>query len=298
MSNSECRKARIGFIGLGQMGRPMCLNLLRAGHSTVVYDIVAERLSATVAAGAEAGRSPADVASRTGVTVLSLPTPAAVAEVVRGPDGILAGARAGHLVIDTSSVSPSLSREMAQACEERGVRYLDAPVSGGVRAAEQGTLTIMVGGEKEAFEAARPWLEVLGKKIFYVGRSGSGSMMKLINQLLFLSGVAAVCEAVSLARKAGVDDSTLWEVIPECSGASYAFTTRLKNFLMPGNFEPGFSVALAAKDADLIMAAARELEVPLTLGAEVHRLLQAAQRAGLGGKDVSALALLLAEQKQ
>lgn len=298
MNNRECREMRVGFIGLGQMGRPMCLNLLQASQTIVAYDIVTERLNPIVGAGAEAGRSPADVASRTGVTVLSLPTPAAVVEVVRGPDGILAGARAGHLVIDTSSVSPSTSREMAQACHERGVRYLDAPVSGGVRAAEQGTLTIMAGGEREVFEAAKPWLEILGKKIFYVGRSGSGSMMKLINQLLFLSGVAAVCEAVNLARKAGVDDGTLWEVIPECSGASYAFATRLKNFLMPGSFEPGFSVALAAKDADLIMAAARELEAPLPLGAEVHRLLQAAQRAGLGGKDVSALSLLLVEQKQ
>ncbi|BCV23079.1 NAD(P)-dependent oxidoreductase [Moorella sp. Hama-1] len=279
----------IGFIGLGNMGRPMALNLIKKGHELVVSDIVPAAVGELVSAGARAGETPAAVAGQVEVLITMLPNAAIVAGVMTGEKGVLAGARPGLVVIDMSSVGPGDSRKMAAAAAKKQVAYLDAPVSGGVAGAKAGKLTIMVGGPEEVFWQVKPVLECLGEKIYHVGDVGAGDAVKVVNNLLLGINMAAVAEALVLGAKAGLKPEVMLEIIGNSSGQSYAFKAKVPNFVLPGRFEPGFAIDLQAKDLDLALQTARENDVPLMLGGLARQVYALARARGLGGQDIAAV---------
>lgn len=280
---------RIGFIGLGNMGRPMALNLIKKGHELVVNDVIPAAVEELVKAGARAGETPAAVAGQVEVLITMLPNAAIVAGVMMGEKGVLAGARPGLVVIDMSSVGPSDSRKMAEVATKKQVAYLDSPVSGGVAGARAGKLTIMVGGPEEVFWQVKPVLECLGEKIYHVGDVGAGDAVKVVNNLLLGINMAAVAEALVLGVKAGLKPEVMLEIIGNSSGQSYAFKAKVANFVLPGRFEPGFAIDLQAKDLDLALQTARENDVPLMLGGLVRQVYALARARGLGGQDIAAV---------
>jgi 2-hydroxymethylglutarate dehydrogenase len=280
---------RVGFIGLGSMGRPMALNLLKRGQELVVNDIIPEAVAELVRAGARAGASPAAVAGQVEVLITMLPNAAIVAGVMTGENGVLAGARPGLAVVDMSSVGPGDSRRLAAMAAQKQVAYLDAPVSGGVRGAAAGQLTIMAGGSEEDFLKVKPVLECLGEKIYHVGAVGAGDAVKIVNNLLLGINMAAVAEALVLGVKAGLKPEAMLAIIGNSSGESYAFKAKVPNFVLPGRFEAGFALALQAKDLDLALQTAREHGVPLLLGGLARQVYSLAQARGLGEKDMSAV---------
>ncbi len=282
---SDCK--RIGFIGLGLMGAPMAMNLLKAGKTPYCYDLMPDRLTPLQRAGAMIAGDIAEIMEITDVTILSLPNLRSVQEVT---ETMLQNTRAGHVIINTSTVTTSLSKKLDSSCKEKGVTYFDSPVSGGVKGAELGTLTFIVGGDKERYEQIKPILSCMGKDIFYVGAIGVASMIKLINQLLFFSGVLGVCEAVYLANKTEVDKKTMLEVVTKGSGNSYALQTRLKDFILADNDEPGCSVNLALKDIELLLEEAMNLSIELPVVSMVKKQLSAAKTLGISEKDISSIA--------
>src|SRR5579885_2972657 len=225
--NNSCRKGlihmQVGFIGIGVMGRPMTLNLLKAGHDVTIFARHPEKpeVQEVLNAGAKLAPSARAVAMASETVITMVPNSAQVEEVVAGQQGILEGARKGLVIIDMSTIAPTTSRKLAQLASEKGVHFLDAPVSGGSIGAEKGTLTIMVGGEREIFEQIRPALEAMGKKenIFYVGSSGSGEVVKIVNNMLAGAIAAVTAESFVLGVKAGVDAETMAKIISVCTGA-------------------------------------------------------------------------------
>lgn len=282
----------IGFIGLGAMGGRMAANLLRAGYSLTVFDLNPTAVEGAKALGAVAAPNAAAAARNSAVVLLSLPNAAIVEDTVLGPGGVLEGAAAGTLLVDFSSITPHAIRKIAKKAAEKGVRVLDAPVSGGTSGAEKGTLNIMVGGGAEDFSRALPLLEHLGKKIEHVGEVGAGDTVKLINNLLLGINMAAVAEALALGVKAGISPRTLYEVIRGSSGASYALTAKYESFIARGQFAPGFQIDLQHKDLQLAVDTARETGMPLPLGTLAQQIYQIARAQGLGGEDISALVKL------
>ncbi|MBE3572981.1 MAG: NAD(P)-dependent oxidoreductase [Moorella humiferrea] len=280
---------RVGFIGLGNMGRPMALNLIKKGHELVVNDVVPAAVDELVKAGARAGATPAAVAGQVEVLITMLPNAAIVASVMTGENGVLAGARPGLVVVDMSSVGPGDSRKMAALAAQKQVAYLDAPVSGGVTGAVAGKLTIMAGGSREDFLKVKPVLECMGEKIYHVGDVGAGDAMKIVNNLLLGINMAAVAEALVLGIKAGLTPEVMLEIIGNSSGQSYAFKAKVPNFILPGRFEPGFAIDLQAKDLDLALQTARENDVPLMLGGLARQVFALARARGLGGQDIAAV---------
>jgi len=279
---SDCKK--IGFIGLGLMGSPMAMNLLRASYIVYCYDLLADRLMPLQRAGAIIASNIAEIMETTEITILSLPTVRAVQEVT---ETMLTNIHEGHFIINTSTVTTSLSKKLDSLCKEKWVTYFDSPVSGGVKSAKLGTLTFIVGGDKERYERIKPILSCMGKDIFYVGAIGVATTIKLINQLLFFSGVLSVCEAVYLATKTGVDKKTMLEVVSKGSGNSYALQTRLNDFILVGNYEPGCSVNLALKDIRLLLEEAANLGIELPIVSMVEKRLLGAKNLGLSEKDIS-----------
>ncbi|MCX5901870.1 MAG: NAD(P)-dependent oxidoreductase [Proteobacteria bacterium] len=282
---SDCK--RIGFIGLGLMGAPMAMNLLKAGQILHCYDLMSDRLTPLQRAGAIIASDIAEIMEITDVTILSLPNLRSVQEVT---ETMLQNTRAGHVIINTSTVTTSLSKKLDSSCKEKGVTYFDSPVSGGVKGAELGTLTFIVGGDKEQYEQIKPILSYMGRDIFYVGAIGVASIIKLINQLLFFTGVLSVCEAVYLANKADMDKKTVFEVVARGSGNSYALQTRLNDFILADNYEPGCSVNLALKDIELLLAEAANLGIELPGVSMVKKRLLAAKILGISEKEISLIA--------
>lgn len=280
---------KIGFIGIGAMGKPMALHLLRAGYSLVVNDVSEAAVQELVARGAAGAATPQDLAVQADVIITMLPNGAIVEQVLLGEQGVFAGARPGLTVIDMSSVAPGFSREMAELASRRQLHYLDAPVSGGVKGAAEGALTIMVGGEPETVTRFRPLLEVIGKKIYHVGAVGAGDAVKIVNNLLLAVNMAAVAEAFVLGTKLGLNPQTLFDVISASSGNSYALTAKMPNFVFKGNFAPGFAVDLQYKDLELATQTAKELKVPLLLSNVAQQIFEQARAAGLGREDISAV---------
>lgn len=288
----KCKDGRndgkdIGFIGLGLMGGYMAMNLVKAGHKVHCYDLVAERLQPLQNAGAIVAANIEEVAIKADVSILSLPNLRAVREVT---ESMLQTVRPGHIILNTSTVTASLTKRLDAVCKENGVIYFDSPVSGGVKGAELGTLTFMVGGDQERYPQIKPILACMGKSIFYVGVSGTASIIKLINQLLFFAGVLNVCEAVYFADKAGVDKKTMFEIVATGSGNSYALQTRMQDYIVPGHYEPGCSVNLALKDVELLLAEATELGITFPIVALVEKRLSAAKELGIAEKDISLMA--------
>jgi 2-hydroxy-3-oxopropionate reductase len=278
----------VGFIGLGIMGGPMALNLLHAGYPLVVHNRTRGREEPLVSEGASAADSPRALAAASDVVITMLPDSPDVEAVYFGDDGVLAGARSGQLLIDMSSIAPSVARQVASAASEVGAQALDAPVSGGDVGAREGTLSIMVGGPEDAFDRARPLFDVLGKTIVRLGDAGAGQTAKACNQILVAVTIEAVSEALVLASKAGVDPERLIEVLSGGLAGNKVMEVRRRNFL-EHDFTPGFKVELHHKDLGIALRTARELNVFLPTTAIVDQMLSALLAAGDGGLDHSAL---------
>jgi 2-hydroxy-3-oxopropionate reductase len=287
----------IGFIGLGVMGDPMARNLLEAEHQLVVHSRSPEPVEALSEAGAEAASSPREVAERADVVIMMLPDSPAVEAVVFGEDGVLAGASEGDLLIDMSTIHPTVSVAVARAAAERGVAALDAPVSGGDVGAQQGALAIMVGGEADAFERARPLFEVLGKTITHVGEAGAGQVVKACNQVVVAVTIAAVSEALVLGSKAGVDPEQILDVLGGGLAANKVMEMRRSNFL-EHDFTPGFRIDLHHKDLGIALESGDEYGVPLPVTGLVQQYMRALRAKGHGGDDHSGLIQLVEELAQ
>jgi 2-hydroxymethylglutarate dehydrogenase len=283
---------RVGFIGLGNMGYPISLNLLRSGYKLVVYDIVGEKIEKLVNEGATGARSPKEVAELSDIVMTSLPTPEALEEVVTGQQGILEADRVELTLIMLDTIPPVTARKIALKASRQGVNVLEAPVSGGPYLAREGALTIMVGGDIYVFEKCKPLLEKIGRHIYYVGEIGTGSVVKLINNLLSLGNVALMCEAIVLGIKAGVNGRTLYEILSKSTGRSFALEYKLPNIIAKRRFDSGFAINLACKDLGIISNLAKELGYPLFTGSLIEQLYRLARAIGLGHEDHTAVVKL------
>ena len=277
----------LGFIGLGNMGGPMATNLLKAGHRLFVYDLSKEATDRVVREGGVAVESPAAAARSGEIVLTSLPTPAAVESVFLGANGLIEGVKSGQLLVDLSSISPSVAKRIAARFAEKGASFMDAPVSGGVRGAAAATLAIMVGGDAAEFDRARPVLQDIGSNVFHMGPIGASSTMKMMNQLLVGVNNAAVCEMANLARKAGLDMEQVREVISASSGTSRIFEQAFPR-TFERNFAPGFAVDLMAKDLRIVRDLAAELDAELMVSAAALGVFERASEAGFGKDDVMA----------
>jgi 2-hydroxy-3-oxopropionate reductase len=282
----------IGFIGLGIMGRPMAKNLLKAGHPLVVHSRSRGPVDELVAAGAKAGTSARDVASRCDVLITMLPNSPDVELVALGMVGMGVGARPGLVYVDMSTISPIVSQKVGQALEAKGVRMLDAPVSGGEKGAIDGALSIMVGGDQTVFDSVLPILQAMGKTITRLGPLGFGGFTKLANQIIVAVNLTALGEALTLAKKAGLDRELTLKALAGGLAGSKCLEQKTPNYV--GNsYKPGFKIDLHFKDLGLIMESARALGVPLPATAVVQELFNALRVKGRGGLDHSAIITLL-----
>jgi 3-hydroxyisobutyrate dehydrogenase len=290
----------IAFIGTGNMGLPMLANLLKKGFSAVAYDIVPAVLDRAVAQGATHAASPAEAAASGEMVITILPSSGNVEAAYLGAGGIIEGVAKGRLCIDMSTIDPGTSTRVAARLAERGVRFIDAPVSGGVGGATAGTLAIMVGGAASDFAEAKPALAAMGTNIIHVGAVGAGEVAKLCNNLIAGVAFVAVSEAFRIGAAFGVDPKILTTVIAKSSGATWVME---KNHPVPGidpnsaasrDYAPGFMTDLMAKDLDLAVNAAREKRVPVAVAAAAQQIYRMASAHGLGRKDCAAVYQFLA----
>lgn len=284
---------RVGFIGLGAMGIPMARNILKAGFPLTVWARRPEAAGAIRGEGASWASSPSALAGDVDIIILMVTNSPDVEGLVAGPNGILRNAHQNLVIVDMSTISPSVSRAMAAKSREHGVSFLDAPVSGGTQGAEAGTLSVMVGGEEDAFERARPVLEALGEKIFHVGPSGAGEVIKLANNILVGAIAAATSEALVLGVKAGADPHVMAEVIGASTGASWQLANQFPLRAFTGTFQPGFMTDLLAKDLELALELGAEQRTPLLLTAIARQLYTEAQGAGYGRDDYTSVLRVL-----
>jgi 2-hydroxy-3-oxopropionate reductase len=267
---------RVGFIGLGIMGMPMALNLLKTGYHLTVYNRTAASAAPLVEAGATLATSPRSVAEASEVVITMVTDADAVRDVVLGKDGVIDGAHEGMVLIDMSTISPEVTREIASSLAQRGARMLDAPVSGGDKGAIAGTLTIMVGGPTSAFEECLPILGAMGKKIVHMGGTGTGQLTKLANQILVAGNMVGLCECLLFAERAGLDVAKLIESLSMGAASSWVLVN-LGPKVMTRDFAPGFKVKLLQKDLGYAASTAEEIgaAVPATmLVRELYRLLE------------------------
>ena len=279
----------VGFIGLGIMGRPMARNLMEAGYSLTVYDVVGSAMEEVVGNGAKPASSSAEVASAAPIVITMVPDSADSEAAILGPNGVLEGASDGSVVIDMSSIAPATSQKIAGACESQGVEFLDAPVSGGEPGAISGTLAIMVGGKQEVFDAHLEMLEVVGASIVLCGDYGAGNTTKLANQIIVAANIEAVGEALTLAVKAGLDPSTVFDAIKGGLAGSNVLNAK-GPMMIEGNFEPGFRIALHNKDLNNAIQTGKELGVGLPVTSLVQQMIVSLMNEGKGGSDHSAIA--------
>lgn len=279
---------RVGYIGLGLMGKPMARNILKAGFPLVVHNRSRGPVDELVALGAQAASSPAEVAAQVDIVITNLPDSPDVEQVALGPQGIIEGAHPGLIFIDHSTIKPETARHIAQVLGEKGVLCLDAPVSGGDIGARQGTLTIMVGGPEEALEKARPVLEAEGRTITPIGGPGAGQVAKVANQIMVAAQMVAMAELLLLAQKAGVDPQRVVQAIR--GGAAQCWTLEHKpQRLFAGERGPGFKAHMMLKDLDIVLDTARAYGMPLPATATHTQLYRAMQELGLGELDNSAV---------
>ncbi|HEY8498001.1 MAG TPA: 2-hydroxy-3-oxopropionate reductase [Limnochordales bacterium] len=287
-------RTTIAFIGLGIMGRPMARNLLKAGFRLRVHNRSRGPVDQLAAEGAVPASSPAEAAAGADAVITMLPDSPDVEQVVMGPSGVAEGLRRGGVLIDMSTISPIVTRELANRLAARGIAMLDAPVSGGERGAREGTLSIMVGGDEAVFRACRPIFEALGRQIVYMGPSGAGQLTKACNQIVVGVTIQAVSEALTLAERAGVDPARVREALLGGFAQSRILEVHGARILQ-GDFQPGFKVRLHHKDLGIALATGRSLGVPLPATALVNELLAALEARGRGDWDHSALATLARE---
>ena len=280
---------RVGFIGLGRMGRPMSLNILKKGFPLTVSNRSRGVVDDLAGQGATPAATPAEVAAQAEIVCLCLPVPATIEEVVLGPDGVREGIKPGSVVLDFSTIGPSTCRQVAAALQEQNVAYVDAPVSGGTTGAEAGTLTIMVGGERQEYERVLPVLQAVGKKIVYAGPVGAGAVVKLMNQLLVGINLAGAAEAMVLGTKAGVDPQLLYDTISSATGNSFQLQRCFPDLIFKGDFTNMFSVDLLHKDLALGVDVGKENRVRLLLGALALQVFEEARDLGWGSEDIAAV---------
>ena len=275
---------KVGFIGLGIMGKPMSKNMLKAGYDLVVLDHQKPPVEELVAAGAASADTPKAVAEQTDVIITMLPNSPHVKEVVLGENGIIEGAKAGTVVIDMSSIAPLASREIYAELEKIGVDLLDAPVSGGEPKAIDGTISVMVGGKKEIFDKCYDLMMTMAGSVVYTGSSGAGNTTKLANQIIVALNIAAMSEALVLASKAGVEPELVYEAIRGGLAGSTVLDAKAP-LVMDRKFDPGFRIELHIKDLANVMETAHEIGVPLPLTAGVMEIMQALKVDGKQGND-------------
>ena len=279
----------IGFIGLGIMGKPMAKNLLKAGKSLVVYDIVPTAVEELVGAGAQKGTSPKDVAERSDMVITMLPNSPHVKEAVCGEKGILEGAKKGQIIVDMSSIAPLVSRELGALLAEKGAEMLDAPVSGGQEKAEKGTLAIMVGGSEASYEKVKDILAFMGKSTL-VGDLGAGQTTKLVNQSIVAVNIAAVAEGMAFAKKAGVDPEKVFNAIRGGLAGSQCMEDKAPR-MFEGRYNPGFRINLHIKDLNNVLETSRSLHVSMPLTAQLMEMFQNLAADGHETLDHGALGL-------
>lgn len=280
---------KIGFIGLGIMGKPMVKNLLKAGNQVVVFDVIQENVDKMTAIGATAVMSSKEVAKQCKLIITMLPNSPHVKSVVMGPDGVLEGASVGSILVDMSSIAPLESKEICEKCKEKGVRMIDAPVSGGEPKAIDGTLSIMAGGEKSVFDEVYDILAIMGGSVVHCGDIGAGNTTKLANQIIVALNIAAVSEAFMMSTKAGVDPVKVFDAIKGGLAGSTVMNAKIP-MIMEGNFAPGFKVDLHIKDLNNALETAHDVGAPLPLTGVVMTMLQMLHADGCGQDDHSAIA--------
>jgi 2-hydroxy-3-oxopropionate reductase len=276
--------AKIGFIGLGIMGKPMSKNLLKAGYQLVVCDIVKSAVEELVSAGAQAAGTPKEVAEQAEIIITMLPNSPHVRQVVLGDMGIIEGAKAGTVVIDMSSIAPLVSREVAAKLAEKGIEMLDAPVSGGEPKAIDGTLSVMVGGRKDIFEKCYPIMKAMAGSVVLTGDIGAGNVTKLANQIIVALNIAAMSEAMILAAKAGVSPDLVYQAIRGGLAGSTVLDAKAP-LVMDRKFSPGFRINLHIKDLQNVLDTSHEVGAPLPLTAAVMEMMQALKVDGKGDND-------------
>jgi 2-hydroxy-3-oxopropionate reductase len=281
-------KPTLGFIGLGIMGKPMAHNLLKAGYPLVVHSRSRPPVDELATAGARPAPSPREVARKSDVVITMLPDSPDVEAVVLGPGGLLEGARPGLIYVDMSTIAPAAAIRVAEALAEKGVRCLDAPVSGGDVGAQQGTLSIMVGGDQQTFGQVKPLFDILGKSALLCGPTGAGQTVKACNQVLVAVTIAGVSEALTLGAKAGVDPAKIVQVLSGGLARCGVLENRGQR-MVQGDFEPGFRLRLHFKDLNIVRQTSRDFGVPLPVTASVHELFSTAISQGRGELDHSGL---------
>jgi 3-hydroxyisobutyrate dehydrogenase len=279
---------RIGFIGLGIMGTGMTHNLLKAGFEVTVWNRTASRMDPLVQAGAQAAESPADVARQSDIIITCVSDTPDVEAVILGENGVIDGARSGALVIDMSTISPQTTREIAAKLAEKGVRMLDAPISGGSEGAAKGTLSIMVGGAAADFQRAVPCFEAMGKTITHVGATGAGQTVKLVNQILVVINMYAASEALLFAQAGGLDLQKTLDAVTGGAAGSWMLANRGPQ-VIAGDWRPGFTVDLQQKDLRLVLEAADQMGLPVLGTSMIFNLYRTLQAQGLGGEGNHAL---------
>jgi 2-hydroxy-3-oxopropionate reductase len=279
---------KIGFIGLGIMGKPMVKNLLKAGHEVVVYDIIKENVDKSVADGARVADSTKAVAQECEIMITMLPDGPDVEAVVLGENGVLEGAKEGSILVDMSSIAPLVSQKIEKECVKKGVKMLDAPVSGGEPKAIDGTLSIMVGGDQEVFNQVYDILMAMGSSAVLCGDIGAGNTTKLANQVIVALNIAAVSEAFMLSTRANVDPIKVFDAIKGGLAGSTVMNAKIP-MITDGNFEPGFKIDLHIKDLRNALNTGHDVSSPLPLTAIVMEMLQHLHGSGYGQEDHSAI---------
>ncbi|NOU95886.1 2-hydroxy-3-oxopropionate reductase [Paenibacillus sp. LMG 31456] len=278
---------KVGFIGLGIMGKPMSINLLKAGYELVVLD-TSKNSSELAASGAQTASTPRALAQQVDVIITMLPNSPEVNNVVLGPNGVIEGAKSGSVVIDMSSIAPLTSQEIARKLAEKGIEMLDAPVSGGEPKAIEGTLSVMVGGKKEVFDKCCNVLKAMAASVIHTGDIGSGNVTKLANQVVVAINIAAMSEAFVLASKAGVQPELVYQAIRGGLAGSTVLDAKAP-LVMDRKFDPGFRINLHIKDLSNVLETSREVGVPLPLTSAVMEMMQALAVDGMGDCDHSSL---------
>ena len=284
---------KVGFIGLGNMGLPMAKNLVKANYEVVGKNRSKGKEDLFVEAGGKTGMSVAEMAKELDVILTCLPLPADVEATYFGEDGLIENGHDGLILVDHSTVAPGLNKKLADAAQSRGIEFLDAPISGGNFGAEDGTLTIMVGGKKDVYEKVLPLFKVMGQNIYHIGETGSGSVVKLINNLMVAFHTQAVSEAVTLGKKMGVDLDLLFNILNNSYAQSRIYDRHYNSFIAKDQFEAGFAIKLLHKDMKLAEEMACGADMDLPIGTKLTDLLADAIENGLAEQDMSALYVLL-----
>jgi 3-hydroxyisobutyrate dehydrogenase-like beta-hydroxyacid dehydrogenase len=285
----------VGFIGLGNMGNPMAMNVLKKGFPLTVFDIASSTMKNLVEAGARAASSAGEVLANCEVLLTSLPGSPEVEGLYLGGGGLIELAKAGTALVELSSVLPTTPRRLEAAAKARGLQFLEAPVSGGVTGARAATLAVMTGGDAAVLERVRPVLDAIGTNVYHVGPAGSGNTMKAINNMMSTVNACAMMEGFAVGLKAGLDLKTMAQIVKASSGNSNAIP-RVERALIPRDFEPGFKVALMNKDLETFHSIAKELHVPVNFSNVAQQYQQSALAAGLGEKDTSVIFTLIEQR--